>query len=121
MKQVNHLHAIVMGMDDATLNLLRQWLKRVSRTLTGEGEERSRVAERAREWRDRRRGRPPRPVTNWKTATVCALAQHPLTPENVRIAPNGQRSCRLCLNQRIRDWRKKRRVEMTPGVVLQKA
>ena len=86
MKQVNPLYAIVMAMDDATLARLRQWLKRVAHPLTVEFEERSRVATRAREWRDRRRGRPPRPVTNWKTATVCALAQHPLTPENVREA-----------------------------------
>lgn len=120
MKQVNPLYAIVMAMDDATLARLRQWLKRVAHPLTVEFEERSRVATRAREWRDRRRGRPPRPVTNWKTATVCALAQHPLTPENVRIAPNGQRSCRLCLNQRIREWRRKRR-ETTSGFIFQKA
>jgi hypothetical protein len=117
MKHVNSLHAIVMGMDDATLHGLRNWLKRVSRQLTMESEKRSPVAIRAREWRDRRRGGPPRPVTNWKTATVCALAQHPLTPENVRIAPNGQRSCRLCLNQRIREWRRKKTI---PGIVLQK-
>jgi hypothetical protein len=120
MKQVNPLYAIVMGMDDATLSLLQKWLRRVALPLSMEGEERTRVATRAREWRDRRRGRPPRPVTNWKTATVCALANHPLTPENVRIAPNGQRSCRLCLNQRIREWRKKRRVEMTSEFALQK-
>jgi hypothetical protein len=120
MKHVTPLYAIVMAMDDATLTRLRQWLKRVARPLAMEFEERTRVATRAREWRDRRRGGPPRPVTNWKTATVCALAQHPLTPENVRIAPNGQRSCRLCLNQRIRDWRRKRR-ETTSGFVLQKA
>jgi hypothetical protein len=120
---VNKLYEIVMGMDDATLNLLRQWLNRVARPLSIPADERTRVAVRAREWRDRRRGRPPRPVTNWKTATVCALAQHPLTPENVRVAPNGQRACRACLNQRIREWRKKRRHEelLTSEVVFQRA
>ena len=118
-----NIYAIVMGMDDATLGRLRQWLNRLARPLTTAGDERTRVAERAREWRDRRRGRPPRPVTNWKTATVCAQAQHPLTPENVRVAPNGQRACRACLNQRIREWRRKRRhgEEMTSEVVFQRA
>ena len=101
------LYAIVMGMDDATLNRLRQWLNVWHDPFEPKLTSASRAASRARDWRDRRRGRPPRPVTNWKTAKVCALAQHPLTPENVRVAPNGQRSCRLCLNQRIREWRRK--------------
>jgi hypothetical protein len=115
---VKSLYAIVMAMDDAALARLKKWLKRVAQPLGLEQKTRTQVALRARDWRDRRRGRPARPFTDWKTATVCALAQHPLTPENVRIAPNGQRSCRACLNQRVREWRRKKR---TSGFVLQKA
>ena len=111
------LGAIVMGMDDDTLSRLKDWLKRVAQPLAVESRTQTPVALRAREWRDRRRGRPARPFTDWKTATVCALAQHPLTPENVRIAPNGQRSCRACLNQRVREWRRKQR-QKTSGFVV---
>ena len=98
-----------MSMDADTLSRLKLWLKRAARPVAKEGDKRAAVAARVRRWRDQRRGGPPRSVTDWRTATVCAMANHPLTPENVRVEPNGQRSCRACLNRRIREWRRKQR------------
>ena len=86
--QENQLYAIVMGMDDATLNRLRQWLKRVARPLTTESDERSRVAARAREWRDQRRGGWEW-STNWSVSRASGLVSVSAPVRSQASTPRG--------------------------------
>ena len=100
-------------LSDAEVAAIRAWILRVRQSLAIRPAP-TKNAARARAWRDRRRGRPARPVTDWTRDRVCARAGHPLTTQNVRTDPNGQRSCRVCLNERMRAYRRTLRRTCSP-------
>jgi hypothetical protein len=92
-----------MDLDDEDLEKVRLWMRRLLIPL-----EKTESAKRAWNWRNLKRGYLPRTHTDYKTDKVFACCKRPITPENTRIDKNGQKSCRLCQNKRIRLWRARR-------------
>ncbi len=95
-------YAAIMALSDEALAIVRAWIRCVARAIRGRP---SPVAVRVKRWRDKKRGGPPRPVTDWRSATHCSRGH----PRNLVIGPKFRRECRDCLNERQRAYRRRKR------------